>query len=173
MVDPDDCQVEGEPHVSGEDGSCIRWRRLIIAAGASFRRISEGYGLAFLGDSARPRVLVPIRAEWTAGKRKVDGNYTAGHGRRRRTVALVTLGSQPVPARLPTLCSTGPMVRLRRGGRTLCHHCLPSEQLVCLALPSPFGGLCVGGRGCRALPRLRACAARIPPIRDGPWQRRL
>ena len=32
---------------------------------ASLRRISEGYSLAFLGDSARPRVLVPIRADLT------------------------------------------------------------------------------------------------------------
>ena len=66
MVDPDDCQVEGGPHVSGEDGSCIRWRRLIIAAGASFRRSREGYSLSFLGHSARLRVLVPIRADQSA-----------------------------------------------------------------------------------------------------------
>ena len=37
-------------------------RRLIIAAGASFRRSREGYSLSFLGHSARLRVLVPAPA---------------------------------------------------------------------------------------------------------------
>ena len=61
-------------------------RRLIIAAAAFFRRSREGCSCSFLGHSAHPGVLVPIRAD---------------------------------------------------------------------------------------LPRLRAYAARIPSIRDGPWQRRL
>ena len=46
--------------VNGEDGSDIRWRGFVVAAGASFCGIDEGYGLACLGASARLRVLVPI-----------------------------------------------------------------------------------------------------------------
>ena len=35
--------------VNGEDGSDIRWRGFVMAAGASFCGIGEGYGLACLG----------------------------------------------------------------------------------------------------------------------------
>ena len=35
--------------VNGEDGSDIRWRGFVMAAGASFYGIGEGYGLACLG----------------------------------------------------------------------------------------------------------------------------
>ena len=113
----------------------------------------------------------PAKGRTRPGRSRPGTSITSTSGRRLIPglgfPRLLSLGV----TRLPTLGSTGPRVRLRRGGRTLCQHCLRSEQPVCPALPSPFGGLCVGGRGCRALPRLRAYAAKIPSSRDGPWQR--